>query len=194
MNLYRRHRKNCSHRKKGRRYTGCTCPIWADGDRAGREFRQSLKLRDWQRAIHKLGALENPDAKPSKPVTEAIAAWKAELDVKEPSRKKYERLMCYLADCCKRQGIDTMAELNLETLGTFRASRKLSRNTRMKELSTLRQFFRFCHARGWVEKNYAALIPMGKERDNEVAPYTPQQVAALLAASETIGQSDYELT
>ena len=51
MNLYRRHRKNCPHRRKGCKYTGCNCPIWIDGDRDGRQFRVSLKLKDWQRAI-----------------------------------------------------------------------------------------------------------------------------------------------
>ncbi len=192
MNLYRRHRKNCPHRKKGRNYTGCSCPIWADGDRNGRQFRVSLKLRDWQRAIRKLATLEDPDAPPSKQITDAIAAWEAELDVKQTSRKKYMRLIGYLRAFCWRHGIETVDELDMENLGKFRASRKIAHNTRIKELSTLRQFFRFCHERGWVKKNYAALLPMGREWGNEVEPYTPQQVAAMLAASETIGQSDYE--
>src|SRR2546423_437105 len=50
LTIYRRHRKNCKQCAKGRKYRHCQCPIWVDGLLGGKEMRESLKLRDWQRA------------------------------------------------------------------------------------------------------------------------------------------------
>jgi hypothetical protein len=50
LTIYRRHRKNCKQRGKGRKHRHCLCPIWVDGTLGGKEIRESLKLRDWQRA------------------------------------------------------------------------------------------------------------------------------------------------
>ena len=50
LTVYRRHRKDCKQRAKGRKYRHCQCPIWVDGALGGKEMRESLKLRDWQRA------------------------------------------------------------------------------------------------------------------------------------------------
>ena len=58
--LYRRHLKTCGHRAEGRAYIKCNCPIWADGDLDGKEFRKSLRTRDWQRAIRLAERLDRP--------------------------------------------------------------------------------------------------------------------------------------
>src|SRR5437867_12020789 len=50
LTTYRRHRKSCKQHAKGRKYRHCQCPIWVDGTLGGKELRESLKLRDWQRA------------------------------------------------------------------------------------------------------------------------------------------------
>lgn len=50
LTIYRRHRKNCKQRAKGRQYRHCQCPIWADGTLGEKEIRESLRLRDWPRA------------------------------------------------------------------------------------------------------------------------------------------------
>ena len=192
LNLFRRHTKKCPNRNKGRRYTKCTCPIWYDGDRDGKEWRGSLRLRDWQRAVQRLARLEDPDAPPTKAVAAAIEAWKAQLDVQEPSRIKYSRLMHQLRRFCEKNGIETMDELGLEQLDTFRASRKVERTTAAKELQTLRQFLGFCFERRWAPENYARKIKMPKPQPNEVVPYTPQQVTAMLVACEVIGHGSYE--
>jgi hypothetical protein len=62
LNLYRRHLKDCAHRAKGAAYTKCNCPVWCDGELNGKRIRESLKLRDWHRAIRKLAAMEDPTA------------------------------------------------------------------------------------------------------------------------------------
>ena len=47
LTIWRRHTAECPHRKKGRNYLKCNCPIWADGYVNGkRTLRVSLKTRD----------------------------------------------------------------------------------------------------------------------------------------------------
>jgi hypothetical protein len=50
LTIYRRHRRRCQHRAKGRKHRHCQCPIWVDGIVGGKEMRESLNVRDWQRA------------------------------------------------------------------------------------------------------------------------------------------------
>jgi len=39
LTIYRRHRKSCKHRAKGRKHRHCECPIWVDGYLSGHEIR-----------------------------------------------------------------------------------------------------------------------------------------------------------
>ena len=50
LTIYRRHQKGCEHRSEGRKYRRCRCIIWVDGSLNGRDVRQSLGTRDWQKA------------------------------------------------------------------------------------------------------------------------------------------------
>ena len=192
MNLYRRHRKNCPHRRKGCKYTGCNCPIWIDGDRDGRQFRVSLKLKDWQRAIRKLATLEDPDAPPTITVRQAVSAWEAQLQIEPSTMRKYRNAGRKFTAYCQQAGVEVMSELRQEHLDGYRASRKLARSTSTKELQTLRQFLAFCLERRWVAENYARRIKPPKWKPSEILPYTPQEVARIIAASDNIGHGPYE--
>jgi hypothetical protein len=62
LTIWRRHAESCPHRKKGRDYLKCNCPIWADGYMNGkRTLRESLKTRDMARARKRAAALESPE-------------------------------------------------------------------------------------------------------------------------------------
>jgi hypothetical protein len=54
LTLYRRHVTACEHRHQGRKYRRCRCPIWVDGFLNGVEMRESLELRDWEKAQQKI--------------------------------------------------------------------------------------------------------------------------------------------
>jgi integrase len=171
-----------------------------------------MKTRDWYRASKRRDALESPESRAARPMVDAIAAWEAQLSLAEGTEQKYKRLMRYLGDFCAERRIEMVPELTLEELDAFRASRivkprrsagakgpepaedgrPISRVTSGKELSTLRQFCRFCQERGWVQVNWAARIKMPKARPAEVEPYTPRDVVAMLAACDSVGQSAYE--
>ena len=72
LTIYRRHRKACEHRDKGRAHRLCQCPIWVDGFLGGTELRESLKLRVWHRAqemIREWGAEDRCISQPARKST-----------------------------------------------------------------------------------------------------------------------------
>src|SRR5437867_3761655 len=54
LTIYRRHVQACEHKIEGRKYRRCRCPIWVDGFLNGVEMRESLELRDWEKAQQKI--------------------------------------------------------------------------------------------------------------------------------------------
>lgn len=68
LTIYRRHLKSCEHRKKGREYRRCKCPIWVDGLIGTLEIRRSLRMRDGDKAWALIREWETKDSidQPSK--------------------------------------------------------------------------------------------------------------------------------
>jgi site-specific recombinase XerD len=203
LTLYRRHLTGtnakggplCAHADKGRAYTKCSCPIWADGDVEGRgHVRQSLKTRDWQRAIRKLAALEDPNAAQCKAITEATAAFEEHYHDRAPAtRSKLAVTMRELRTYCKDAGLSDLSEITLEHLDAFRTSRKLGPLATLRELGRLRYFFKFCLKRKWITDNPAADSEAPRNiRPPEVVPYEAAEVAKMLAAADGIGKAGYE--
>ena len=90
-------------------------------------------------------------------------------------------------------GLDYLEELDTEELDRFRAGRAIAPLTAAKELETLRVFLGFCTDRSWVRQNVAKRIKLPRNlKPNEVVPFTPSEVAAILAACDTHGRSQYE--
>ena len=105
LGLYRRHLKKCPHRAKGQHFTKCSCPIWCDGELNGKRLRQSLKLRDWQRATKKLAELEDPNAPQVKPISDAVTGFQQHIRSLEPStQRKYGNVLRQLLVYCGLRG------------------------------------------------------------------------------------------
>ena len=197
MLLYRRHLRTCRHRKKGQNFAGCQCPSWIDGILNGKRYRRALETCDWEKAERKKSGLESVgEDKTSKTAVDAIADWDSSLvtqKLRESTLTKYRRLTKQLSGWCNEEGYLTLFQINGEVFDAFRASRKhVSANTSLKELPCLRSFFGFCASRRWCASNPAQAIKPPKSRPNEVVLYTKEQIAAILAASDQIGQQSYE--
>ena len=194
LNLWRRHSRKCPHRKKGRAYTKCRCTIWADGELDGKRFRRSTGVRDWQRALRKIAAWESPEKPILKSVGEAIDAFLTHCRELAPStQRKYRNVMNQLRAYCDSRAVGTMAELTVETLDGFRASRNIGRITAVKELQTLRQFCAFCVERRWLTDNLAKRIrPPKNVKPEPIEPYTSEELGAMLAACDEFGRAAYE--
>jgi site-specific recombinase XerD len=84
--------------------------------------------------------------------------------------------------------VDSLEELKTEKLDLFRASRGIKQITACKALEILRVFFGFCVDRNWTRENPAKKIKLPRNlKPNEVVPFTPAEITAILMACERIG-------
>jgi integrase len=214
LSLWRRHLKSCPHRSKGRPYTKCSCPIWCDGDVDGKRVRKSMDTRDWARATRNLGKIEDPKhglrecSQPgcnelvehgrcdrhSREVSKAIAGYlEAHQDAAEGTKASRTRTLQFFQEFTASRGLSTVDEIDLEALNAFRSVRTVTSRTWVKELGTLRHFFRFCFDNEWLFRNWAEKVPMPKNlKPAEREPYKPEEVARIIAACDTIGRGAYE--
>jgi hypothetical protein len=129
LSLYRRHLKKCPHRAKsttgkhckdrneGAAFIKCSCPIWCSGKLNGEPVRESLETRDWQRAIRKLAALEDPKAPRVKAVAEAITAFENHtLSLQSGTQRKYKNVLAQLRAYCHRAGVGDVMQVTVEQL------------------------------------------------------------------------------
>lgn len=194
LTIYRRHKRACGHRDKGRAYRGCQCPIWVDGFLAGKEIRQSLSLRDWQKAQDRVREWEAENQMTQRSdqmeLKTLIAAWDAFITdgkargLREPSLRKYgyfRKQMERFADDC---GLRHLAEFDVDNLTMFRASWKSQNLSALKKLELLRTFFRFCLDREWISDNPARKIRNPKVTERSTLPFSQEEVIRILAACE----------
>jgi site-specific recombinase XerD len=195
LGLYRRHTEKCPHLHKGQDYTKCNCPIWCYGHADnGDQIRESLKTRDWGRAGRRAAALESPEARRAKPISEAITAFEQHMQSLEPStQRKNRNVLRQFASFCETSRIADLGEITVPHLDAYRATRKLARTTAQKELETLRQFFGYCRDRDWIKDNPARRIKSARNiKPGEVVPYTPEEAARIVGACDFIGRGPYE--
>jgi len=197
LTIWRRHTASCPHRTKGRNTLKCSCPLWADGYVNGkRVLRQSLKTRDMARARKKAVALEAPDNGVFKPVGDAVIAFLAHCEnegLKDSSIRKYRNALSKFKAFCEERGIDSVGELTTEQIDAFRSSRALKQITSAKELEILRLFCGFSFDRKWANENVAKRVKSPRNiKPNDVRPFTPTEVAAIIKACGLIGQAAYE--
>lgn len=196
ITIWRRHVADCPHRDEGRAWLKCSCPLWADGYVGGkRQFRQSLKTRDLARARKRAADLEADD-RTLKPVPDAVKAFLENCRSKGLSNgsiRKYTNALDQLTAFCETEQIDSLHELTAEKLDRFRAGRTISQVTSSKELELLRVFFKFCFNRSWTKENPAGKIELPRNlKPNDVVPYTPAELTAILMACDRIGKRQYE--
>jgi integrase len=208
ITLQRRHTKACPNRRDGPNHLKCRgkrpCPLRAVGyDEHGNRVRESLGTRDLARAGTRLAELvERLQAKPPEPadapeektIEEAIALFHARHASKSPeTRRKYRRHLATVAAYLETQGVRNTRELRLATFDKYIGDNERKSWTWAKQVELLKQFLRFCISRGWCAGfDVKELRPPRLEEANQVVPYTPEEVARIIAACDFIGRNDYE--
>ncbi len=189
LTIYRRHRKNCKQRTKGRKHRHCQCPIWVDGVLGGKEMRESLKLRDWQRAQEIIREWEAEDRRTSRPQRKSVAdAWKdflADVEARKlhgSTVRKYKLLKRQMEDYGQRHGLHFLDEFDLPSVSQFRSGWKDGPRSSAKKLERLRAFFRFAQKRKWVPENPASDLKAPKITLCPTMPYTREEMMRILAA------------
>jgi len=81
-----------------------------------------------------------------------------------------------------------VGELSAERPDAFRSGRSLKAVTAAKELEILRLFLGICLDRSWTRENAALKIKAPRNiRPNEVVPFTPAGVMAIIDACQSFG-------
>src|SRR6185437_405545 len=131
LTIYRRHRRSCKQRTKGRKHRHCQCPIWVDGFLGGKEMRESLKLRDWQRAQDLIREWEADDRRVSHPTRKSTEeSWKEFLTdiearkLNDSTVRKYALLKRQMEDFAQRRGLRLLADFDLSKVSQFRSEWK----------------------------------------------------------------------
>jgi integrase/recombinase XerD len=193
LTIYRRHLKTCEHRGEGRDYRRCKCPLWVDGLLGREDLRESLKMRDWQKASDKVrewearGSREAPKAEADSLITIEHATSEflrdaAARELREPTLYKYRLLFRRLQEFAQQHGLRYVSELDLENVRAFRAGWADHNLAAMKKLERLRAFFRFCGDSNWIADNPARKLKNPKITDCPTLPFSREQVANVLAA------------
>ncbi len=191
LNLYRRHNRECPQRAKGPGFTKCTCPIWCDGLIERRRYRQSLKTRDWSRALKRLESVSS-EPEPARAVPTIRGAVESYLgdcrarNLAASTLVSYQQTLEYLTAFCEARGRRDITALDLGVLTDFRASRKVAASTSGKELETLRAFCAFARKRGWMAENYAAELRPPRESGCPTLPFEREEIAAILDACDRL--------
>ena len=193
LTIYRRHKKVCPHRAEGRKYRRCRCPIWVDGFLGSREVRQSLRLRDWEKAQSLIREWEaegeETTQNPSGPVTIQAACDQFlqdahARDLRELTIYKYRLLFRQLQQFASEQGLRFIREFDVETLRRFRNTWGVRNLTALKKLEYLRAFLRFAQENEWIQANPARKIKNPKVTHRPTMPFTREEMIRILAACE----------
>src|SRR6266702_2269195 len=197
LTIYRRHRKNCKQRVKGRKYRHCQCPIWVDGALGGKEMRESLKLRDWQRGQEMIREWEAEDRRTRQQeqqitIKDAHGKFIADAEARklnDSTLYKYRLLFRQLDGFSETYKLEFLDQLDLDTLATFRASWTEGPRTSLKKLERLRAFMRFAEKRKWIDGNPAIDLKAPKVPNKPTLPFTREEMMSILTALGPYGKS-----
>jgi len=189
LTAYRRHLKNCRRRDEGRSYRNCRCPIWVDGILGGAEIRESLKVRDWQRAQEIIREWEIENRRTSQLTRKSTQeAWKeflADIEARklnDSTARKYKLLNRQMEEFAQRRGLRVLADFDLSKVSQFRSEWKDGPRSSQKKLERLRAFLRFCERRKWIDENPATYLKGPKIRPRPTLPFTRPEMLKILAA------------
>jgi len=197
LTIYRRHRKDCKQRTKGRKYRHCQCPIWVDGALGGKEMRESLKLRDWRRAQDLIREWEAENRRPAQQehqvtIKDAHTRFIADAEARklnDATLNKYRLLFRQLDGFAETYKLQFLKQLDLDALATFRATWTQGPRTSLKKLERLRAFMRFAEKRKWIDDNPATELKAPKVPNKPTMPFTREEMIRIFAALEPYGKS-----
>ncbi|QYZ71236.1 site-specific tyrosine recombinase XerD [Neotabrizicola shimadae] len=115
----------------------------------------------------------------------------AERDAARNTRLAYGRDLRDFADWLSRQGMDfgTTDRKGVEEYLVFCDGQGLSRATRARRLSAIRQFFRFVHEEGWREDDPSLRIAGPTPKKRLPGTLAKEEVTRLIAASAEQGRT-----
>jgi site-specific recombinase XerD len=193
MPLFRRHLKSCKHSNKGRDYTRCNCPIWADVRIEG--FPRVLKstgVRDWNKAerIYEDWQAGNIGKSASKiTISDAVEQYLI-LRKDNISPSTIDSYQATLRALGRKYPGRTVQSLTLNDLIHFEKSRNLAASTERKDIECLKIFYKHAITHKWTGENVALKMEHPKDYRRPTLPFSDAEVYALLSACDRIEESN----
>ena len=186
LTTFRRHTRKCAHRKKGRSYKYCSCPIAVEGTLGSDYIRKSLNTFNWEVAAKLARDMESaalfPTEKVESPTIEnAIEDFLADCRERELAAAtiyKYEILTKQLNAFANDKGLKDLSEMTAERVKQFRLTWKDKRLSAYKKNERLRTFFKFFQK---YMENPVPRIGTPKEK-TPIKTFTDEQIEKLLEA------------
>jgi len=157
------------------------------GTRDGQIIRESLKLRDWNRAQELVREWDVEGRKPKLSRRITIEEWKLNFTKDAEARflnsetlRKYTFLFKQLSAFAEAKGICFVNDFDLMLLTEFRTSWKDGPLTSTRKLQRLRNIFKFATARKWIDENIALHLKAPKVKDNPTLPFTADEFKRIL--------------
>src|SRR5260370_32134800 len=147
MILQRRHTKKCLDRDKGLNFLKCRgrCPFRISGTgENGKGVRETLKVGDYERAMRRFNEFTSLPQVPDKPIADAVEAYMGQHSCSaDETKRKYRRILSYMAGFAADRGITTVRAVKLEVLAEYRLWRGKAGWTQVKETEMLPPVFSF---------------------------------------------------
>jgi site-specific recombinase XerD len=153
----------------------------------GKRDRRSMDTLNWGVASGKLLELTTGTDKKECSVVDAAKEFLADCErreLKESGIKKYRELLDQLKLYCAGRAITTIRALDLAAVKKFVEGWQESSLVQYKKIERSRTFFRYCLEAGWMESNPAMSIKKPKIMNKPVQPFTAEQVAAIIKATD----------
>lgn len=160
-------------------------------------MRESLKLRDWQRAQERIREWEIEDRRTQQQqiritITTAHQKFIGDAEARRLNQAtlyKYRLLFRHLDKFAESSKLEFLDQLDLDTLATFRATWGEGPRTSLKKLERLRAFMRFAEKRKWIDGNPAVDLKAPKVPNKPTLPFTREEMISILTALGPYGKS-----
>jgi integrase/recombinase XerD len=164
---------------------------------SGEEIRESLKVRDWQRAQEVVREWEIENRRTQRQqirvmIVDAHKKFMADAEARKLNQGtlyKYRLLFRHLDTFATTYKIEFLDQLDLDTLATFRAAWTEGPRTSLNKLERLRAFMRFAEKRKWIESNPALDLKAPKVPNKPTLPFTREEMISILTALGPYGKS-----
>jgi site-specific recombinase XerD len=160
-----------------------------DGFLNGEELRESLGMRDWEKAQQHIYAWEaagKPKVETKETtIEEACKAFEKDAKargLRESTLKKYRVLFKQTQVFARAEGLRLIKQFDLKMVRRCRESWTDSGISALKKLERLRAFMRFAHTSGWIDADPTRHLKSPKVTHAPTLPYTQSEMVAMLAA------------
>ncbi len=198
LTIFRRHRRRCPHRAKGRDWRRCSCTLSVEGTLPdGERVRKTLNTGSWEVGNEMVRAMEAGGPSAAITVTDAIERFLADAaarSLSEPSMKKYRVLLqgrresdtssATLGEFAQGRGHQLLKQLDVNELREFRQRWKDGPRSARKKLERLRSFFKFAVESGWVRSNPALAIKPPVHRGEPTMPLDDDELEKIYGGLE----------